>query len=273
MRIKITNNGYPTVTISKLDEGKMLYAEINSMIACSTDLERSLCLANGASYTVPERHTPIGRFFANRVMEAKQAINREATNERSYVLFKAKKNDQKVTLKSCFPGMIMAWNTEPMLSDQVYDVTLSVFSHSEEEYLHGTIIAVRGAFLAAEMSVRMDVYKTNNIRVTSASKTGGIFQHFSGSGTVFLEAHGDLIEIPLYPFESVDVWPGNLFAFTEGIDMKMHVSSDINLRGAENEKEVIRLTAPAHGGFVYVQSVADIELPVLTRDNAESNDN
>ena len=275
MKFKITSNGFPTVSISKLNKGDRIYAERNSCIASSpvyseTDdragkntgklLRRRLMATEleGEDYTPEAMPTVMSQAFANFMAGTRQTLDRKRIGERSYVLYEALEDGQKATFRSCFPGTIMAWDATPLKDDETYlaygDETKSVES-LDADRPHGTFLAVRGSFLVAEINVSAKVFHTKDQLIIKNSETADAFQRFSGNGLVFLEVHGDLQEIPLYPGESVDVFPGYLLGFTEGVNLAMKPAGDMTLRNEENNDYVIRLTAGSKGGYVYTHSV------------------
>lgn len=276
MRYKITHNGFPTVTISKMKAGEKIYAERNSFIASSPIfskeeanhgkptgalVRRRLMVTEleGTDYTPDKMPTPLSQSWNNFKIGTKQTMDRKRIGERSYVLYEALEDNQKVTFRSCFPGIIMPWNAEPLAPGEYYvneeEEAKSIFEEDENNRPHGTFMAVRGSFLVASMNVSAKVFHTGNKMIIRSSETGDSFQKFSGKGYVFLEVRGDLQEIPLYPEESVDVVPGYLLGFTEGIKLEMKPAGDITLRNEENNDYVIRLRSGSLGGYVYTNSV------------------
>lgn len=309
MEYKISNeNGFPTVTISKMEAGTKLYAERNSCIACSRIynkerdgeiqvltngvvenehntptnkgyLERRRLMATeleGEDYTPEQKPTPLTRWFANFEAGVKQTIDRKRIGERSYVLYHALRNNQKVTFRSCFPGEIMAWNARPLASGEVYVkepenendhvIVKSVHRKLEAMRPHGTLLAVRGSFLVADLKVSAKVYHTGDVNVNRFSETKDSFQKFTGNGNVFLEVNGNMQEIPLYPHETVEVFPGYLLAFTDSVSLSMEPAGDVALRNEENNDYVIRLTANEKGGYVYTHSVKRMDFFGLSKE-------
>lgn len=280
MRYKISHNGFPTVTISKMATGEKVYAERNSCIACSPiaaegsteGLRRRRVMAvelKGDDYSIPVQPTRLSQMFTGFALNTKQTIVRKQMGERSYVLYEALSDGQKATFRSCFPGNIMAWNATPLLETENYiqdedyydyhpgEIVPSVFNLDETRRPHGKIRVVKGSFLVADLKVKADVYHEpdSEAKIKRLSETDNTFQEFSGNGMVFFETRGDLQEIPLYPGESVDVFVGYLLGFTEDVSLKMCPAGDAVLRNEENSDYVIRLTAGARGGFVYTHSV------------------
>lgn len=279
MRYKITETGFPTVTISKMEEGDKIYAERNSCIASSPVYSREdekagrttgklkrrrlmVTELEGTDYTPDKKPTELSQGWTNFKLGTQQTLDRKRIGERSYVLYEAMEDGQKATFRSCFPGTIMRWNAVPLAKGEHYvapeesdEITKSVHNVDDDQRPHGTLMAVQGSFLVADLKVSAKVHHTGNVQVVRFSETKDSFQKFSGNGMVFLEVRGDLQEIPLYSGESVDVFPGYLLAFTEGITLEMKAAGDKTLRNEENNDYVIRLTAGENGGYVYTHSV------------------
>lgn len=279
MKYRIKNEGsFPTVTISKIRTDEEFYAERNSCIACSPlfveedakagrltgQLQRKSATGaelEGASYKPPQMPTFFSRTWANFVADSKVTIDRKYMGEKSYVLHKSLEEGQKATFRSCFPGTIMAWDATPLEDGEVYlekdGEEKSVESQESKDRPHGTLLVVRGAFLLASSKIVGEVWNAPDPEslIVKASGTGNAFQRFSGDGFVFLEVHGGLQEIPLEPNESVDVFPGYLLGFTEGVKLEMKSAGNMILRNDENNDYVIRLTADDKGGYVYTHSV------------------
>lgn len=288
--MRISTNGN-TATISKMPRDAEFYVERNSAVAGSpvtqsmskdpTEgklLRRRLLSSEleGRDYTPVEMPSAIAQAWAMYQVGKKQTLDRKRIGERSYVLYEALANDQKVTFRGCYPGHIMIWNATPMKNGETYESNQSAlvdfveiddetgcdkkvhFTNVEDsgsmERAHGTLYTVKGSFLAAELAVKAEVYHTKDVAVKRFSETDDSFQKFSGKGNVLLNVHGYLIEIPLYPKEAVDIWPGYLLGFTEGITLSMHSAGDVTLRNEENNDYVIRLKAGDEGGFVYAHS-------------------
>ena len=273
IRYSVTEGGFPTLTISKIPKDVKFYAERNTAIVSSPIADngikrRRLMLTElqGEEYTIPHRATLIGQAYAQFKVGTKQTMDRKRIGERSYVLYEAIRDEQKVSFRSCFPGTILCWNASPMGENERYfyngqSGSNSVWNTNEEFRPKGTLYAIRGSFLVAELTVQAKVYhqegdSQRDVLVKRFSETDNSFQKFSGQGYVFLECHGDLREIPLYPGEQVDVWPGYLLGFTEGVTLQMKPAGDVTLRNEENNDYVIRLTAPEKGGYVYAQSMS-----------------
>lgn len=278
MRHAITSNGFPTVTISKMNTGDKIYAErsaehdsyiASSEIFIQEDadagrptgyLKRKLLTAaelGGVDYTPEVKPTPLSRWWAAAKKDIEQTIDRQNVGEHTYVLYEALAPNQKVTFTSCFPGTIMCWDATPLADGESYleagDDALSVKDNGPKP--HGTLVCVNGSFLVADFHVRTKVYHTGKVDIVDFSETKDAFQKFSGPGNVYLEVHGDLIEVPLYPHEAINVMPGHLLGFTEGVELDIKEAGDLSLRSIENNPYVIKATAGEKGGYVYIHAV------------------
>lgn len=278
MKYKISENGFPSLTISKMEKGERVYAEIGSCIACSPIFDeddykngrptgqlkrRRLLLAEleGEDYTPEKKPTELSQKWSNFMLATKQTIDRERIGEQSYVLYEALAPHQKVSFRSCFPGIIMPWDATPLDPSEYYvspadwEEPRTIHDPDETKRPHGTLLAVNGSFLVADLKVRAKVFHFNDPLIRKSSGTEDSFQKFSGHGMVFLEVHGDLQEIPLRPGEGVDVFKGYLLGFTEGVTLKMRSAGELALRKEETNDYVIRCTAGSRGGYVYTHSV------------------
>ena len=273
MKYEITSNGFPSM-IAYLEKGNQMYAERNSAISFSKlytsedpdgVLVRRRIMSTelqGKDYIPAKKNSPLAQFWENRKVSQKQTMDRFRIAEASYILYEAI-DDSVVTLRSCFPGVIMPWNTKPLDMNERYvaiggkNKTLKTKNGgiNEIDPPHGTLIAIKKSFLAAEMSVITSVYHTGDNKVKLSSETNDTFQRFSGKGMVFLEVHGDLQEKALLPGESLCIIPGYLLAFTEGVTISMKPAGDPTLRHEETSFYVIEATAGPLGGFVYTHSV------------------
>ena len=81
-----------------------------------------------------------------------------------------------------------------------------------------TIIGQKNAFLAAENSVDVDIHFKKKLGAGLFGGEGFILQKFSGTGMVFLEIDGEVIERDLQPGEKLLVDPGHVAAMEESVD-------------------------------------------------------
>lgn len=89
-----------------------------------------------------------------------------------------------------------------------------------------SLIAQRGAWLASDPSVRLDV--TMNLGLSGfLGGEGIIFQKFTGKGRVFITAGGDLKAINLQPQESLNVDTGCIVGFAESVKYEVKSAGGI----------------------------------------------
>lgn len=89
-----------------------------------------------------------------------------------------------------------------------------------------SLIAQRGAWLASDPSVKLDV----SVNLGLSGFLGGeglIFQKFTGNGRVFITAGGDLKAINLEPGESLNVDTGCIVGFAESVKYEVGMSGGI----------------------------------------------
>jgi len=121
--------------------------------------------------------------------------------------YTAEADDQFVTFSSSFPGRILDFKLED----------------------GRTIIAQKGALLAMEKSIEMNIHFKKKVGAGFFGGEGFIMQKFSGNGHVFLEIDGDIVEYDLKAGEKLFIDQGYLAAMEET------VSFDIaTVKGAKN---------------------------------------
>lgn len=277
----VTENGsVPMVSISNIPAGAKFYAKPNSTISSSPIVENNdggklsrriatLSELQGEGQGLPKRVTFFGQMHAKIVAGTKQSIERTTMGQRYSVLYEALADDQTITMGGSFPGTIMCWNAKPLGDNESFvdskdTFQKSIFESENSKRPQGPFCAVTGPFLAASLDVKANVYhqtvnSRTDILVKQFSETNNTFQHFSGNGYVMLEVYGGLSEFPLCPGEQINVFPGYLLGFTEGITLEIKPAGDKFLRHAEHRDYVIRLTAPQKGGYVYTHSVIPAE--------------
>ncbi len=124
-----------------------------------------------------------------------KAISRVFSGESMFQnTYTATKDNNLIAISSCFPGEIIA-----------IDVS------------QRPIIAQKRAFLAREDSVNMNVFFQKKIGAAFFGGEGFIMQKFSGSGIVFLEIDGSLIEKELDIGESLLLSTGHLAAMEDTV--------------------------------------------------------
>ena len=81
-----------------------------------------------------------------------------------------------------------------------------------------SIIAEKGAYLASDQTVDMDIKFVKKIGAAFFGGEGIILQKLTGPGTVLVHAAGDLIEYDLKKGERMDVDTSHIVAFEESVD-------------------------------------------------------
>ncbi|MBQ2354060.1 MAG: TIGR00266 family protein [Methanobrevibacter sp.] len=92
-----------------------------------------------------------------------------------------------------------------------------------------TIIGQKNAFLAAEDGVNLDIYFRNKLGAGIFGGEGFVLQKFTGTGIVFLEIDGEVIEHDLQPGEKLLVDPGHIAAMEESVELDIE-----RVKGAKN---------------------------------------
>jgi uncharacterized protein (TIGR00266 family) len=82
------------------------------------------------------------------------------------------------------------------------------------EDMGGSIICQKGAYLAGEPGITINIAFQKRLRVGFFGGEGFIMQRISGNGIVFINANGALTEITLQPGQSLRVDSGCLVALT-----------------------------------------------------------
>lgn len=82
----------------------------------------------------------------------------------------------------------------------------------------GGLICQKGAFLCGQDSVQLNVTFTKKLSSGLFGGEGFILQDISGSGMVFLEIDGDMVEKDLAPGELLKVDTGNVVAFERSVE-------------------------------------------------------
>ena len=122
---------------------------------------------------------------------------------------------------------------------------------------HETMIAQKNAFLAATPGIIFENVFTKKVSAGFFGGEGFILQKYSGTGELFLEADGSLIEYDLQDGESLLVDQGNVFMFDESVKYEIKTVDGMSnkLFGGEGFF-LVKLTGP---GKVYLQT-----LPIST---------
>lgn len=139
--------------------------------------------------------------------------------------------NQEIVIASTFPGHIVA-----------VDVTKS------------PIIAQKKAFLCAQPSVSLSAYVAKGIKAGLFGGEGFILQRLSGTGYVFFEIDGSLVEKNLAPGETIKVDTGNVAAFEESVQYQAEM-----VKGFKNilfGGEGLFLTTLTGPGKVWLQTMS-----------------
>ena len=114
--------------------------------------------------------------------------------------YTAQKDDATIAFASTVPGAIVPVNLDNM---------------------PGGMILQKGAFLCAEDSVNLNIILTKRLGAGFFGGEGFILQHATGSGNLFLEVDGDVIEKELAAGEVLKVDTGNVAAFESTVSYEV----------------------------------------------------
>jgi len=116
------------------------------------------------------------------------------------------------------------------------------------------VIAQKRAFLCAQPSVTLGTYIARGLKAGFFGGEGFILQRISGSGMVFLEIDGSLVERELAPGEMIKVDTGNVAAFEETVQYQAEM-----VKGFKNilfGGEGLFLTTLTGPGKVWLQTMS-----------------
>ncbi|NLG87776.1 MAG: TIGR00266 family protein [Clostridiaceae bacterium] len=142
--------------------------------------------------------------------------------------------DQEIVIASTFPGHIVAVDVGKC-----------------------PIIAQKSAFLCAQPSVTLSAYVTRGLKAGFFGGEGFIMQRLSGTGIVFFEVDGSLVERTLAPGETIKVDTGNVAAFEETVQYSAEM-----VKGFKNilfGGEGLFLTTLTGPGKVWLQTMSMAE--------------
>lgn len=94
------------------------------------------------------------------------------------------------------------------------------------EFPEGLIVQ-KGSFLCAEPSVSLDIVLTKKFSAGLFGGEGFILQNIHGSGMVFLEVDGDMIEKQLAEGEVLKIDTGNVVAFDKSVQYEIEMVKGI----------------------------------------------
>lgn len=154
----------------------------------------------------------------------------------------------KKSIGRMFAGEGLFQNTYKAVEDnQEISFAMSMPGEIKHIELDGSkkYIAQKDAFLASEKTVEFNTVFTKKFSAGLLGGEGFILQEFSGTGHLFLEADGSLIEYNLEDGESMLVDQGNVFLFEESIKYEIETikGTTNKLFGGEGFF-LVRLTGP-----------------------------
>lgn len=139
--------------------------------------------------------------------------------------------NQEIVIASAFPGYIVAADVGRC-----------------------PIIAQKRAFLCAQPSVVLSAYVTRGLKAGLFGGEGFVMQRLSGTGIVFFEIDGSLVERTLAPGETIKVDTGNVAAFEETVQYQAEM-----VKGFKNilfGGEGLFLTTLTGPGKVWLQTMS-----------------
>ena len=95
------------------------------------------------------------------------------------------------------------------------------------DYPNSTLIAQRGAYLASNPSVDIQMEFTKSLSAGFFGGQGFILQKMSGQGDVLVKAGGTLVEKELAEGETIRVTSGSIVAFTSTVDYDIQMMPGI----------------------------------------------
>ena len=173
------------------------------VVICALDAGESVvCEAGAMSWMTPNmemetRAGSAGGFFG-RMLSGESGFQNHYT---------AKGGSGLIAFTSSFPGNILAVEITP-----------------EEP-----VIIQKRAFLACTSGVKMEVFFQKKIGTALFGGEGFIMQKLSGSGTVFLELDGSIINYQLKPGEKMLISTGHLAMIEESVSMDIQ-----QIKGVKN---------------------------------------
>jgi len=96
-----------------------------------------------------------------------------------------------------------------------------------QEMANGTLICQRGAYLASNPTVDIDMEFTKSLGAGFFGGQGFVLQRLSGTGDVFVKAGGTLVTKDLRPGESLRVTSGSIVAFENTVDYDIQMMPGI----------------------------------------------
>ena len=145
--------------------------------------------------------------------------------------YTAESDNQQIGFSSCFQGKII-----PIELDG-----------------SNSIIGQKNAFLASEPDVNIDMYFRKNLGTGLFGGEGFILQKFTGTGMLFLEIDGEVLEYDLQPGEKLVLDQGHLAAMEESVEFDIQ-----RVKGVKNVLfggEGLFLSTLTGPGKVWIQTM------------------
>lgn len=160
--------------------------------------------------------------------------------------FTAQSDNQKIAFSACYPGKI---------------IPIKLTGNN-------TIIGEKNAFLAAEDTVDIDIYFKKKLGAGLFGGEGFILQKFTGTGMLFLEIDGEVVEHDLQAGEYLLVNEGHIAAMEETVDFDIE-----RVKGVKNMVfggEGLFFTKLSGPGKVWIQTMpvrklADAIIPYIPK--------
>ena len=122
---------------------------------------------------------------------------------------------------------------------------------------NGGLICQKGAFLCAQETVNLQVTFTRKFSSGLFGGEGFILQDISGSGMVFLEIDGDIVDRQLAPGEVLKVDTGNVVAFERSVNYEVETVKGLgNIFFGGEGLFLTKLTGPGRVSL-QTQNIAD----------------
>ena len=215
MQYEVRNAPLP-VLICKLDQGESIECQKGAMSWMTPSMEMKTGLGSGGN----------GLLGALGKM-AKSAVTGESIFRNTY---SATGGSGEIAFASSFPGDIICFNTS-----------------------ENAVVAQKSAYLANTIGVNMDIFFQKKIGAGFFGGEGFIMQKVSGSGIVFAEFDGHVVEYDLAAGQQIVVDTGYLAAMTSSC--KMDIQSVPGVKNMLFGGEGIFNTVITGPGRVWLQTM------------------
>lgn len=230
MRVKSGGKTWGYFTLSKIKKGQKFYCEANTVVAMSSSLEKRL-----ATMSELKGHGNCQKGFWASVLDdirGETSKRIAAGEDLQFVVLEAVDDEQKFTISPHFPGMPLYLEVTP----------------------NTPVYAAAGSFLIAETTVEMNLEKITDTTVRNFLIQKEYLQKFVGNGNLWLEVHGEAIEIPLDENEEVVITPGHFLAYVGEVSFSGKALKDSGLRKLIGHDYMLKCTAVNGPATVYTQS-------------------